>query len=221
MIQILYGTGSAYIPDPVHGVNLGTGDHEARAKALASVTPAANFGPGNVSGIQKPGLDTLTYWGHGNAMKFCDLTPAQFVENIAAWKKWNPGLKTVEILTCNARHATDDKSYTAQANPMLKRKFADISLKAMPMGMGSIASHNWSILNAHVGTLTWYYVTAGGNQDTDEMWPAVHMVNAEAAKCGNNLAQAAAQVEKNCPTRKFGLLYGTFNQLRGKLTTIV
>lgn len=221
MIQILYGTGSAYVVDPVHGVNLGTGDHEARAKALASVTANSNCGPVNVAGIQKPGLDTLTYWGHGNAAKFCDMTAAEFVDNVAAWKKWNPTLKTVEILTCNARHATDDNSYTSQVKPALKRKFSDITLKAMPMGMGSIAAHNWSILNAHVGTKTWYYVTAGGNQDTDEMWPAVHLVNAAAGTFGNNLVQAAQQVEKDNPTRKFGLKYGTFAQLRGTLTAIL
>lgn len=220
MIQILYGTGSGYVPDPVHGVNLGTGDHEARARALAGVTPGSNCGPVSVSGIQKPGLDTLTYWGHGNAAKFCDMTPAQFVENVAAWRKWNPGIRTVEVLTCNARHATDDLSYTSQVKPALKRKFSDITLKAMPQGMGSVSAHNWSILNAHVGTKTWYYVTAGGNQDTDEMWPAVHLVNAAAANCGNNLVVAAMQVEKNHPGRKFGLKYGTFAQLRGTLTPI-
>jgi len=220
VIQILYGTGSTFHADMEHGVHLGAGDHENRAKALAGVTPGSQCGPVDISGIQKPGLDTLCYWGHGNATKFCDFTPAEFVADISKWKKWNPGIKTVEIITCNARHSTDDVSYTSRAKADLKRKHPDIVLKAMPMGMGSSGAHNWSILKAHTPSKTWFYVTAGGQKDTDEMWPAVHVVENEAQNHGSNLAVASAAVEKNTPLRKFGLKYGTFDKLRSVLVTV-
>src|SRR5262245_22282773 len=220
MIQILYGTGSSYVADPVHGVDAGVGDHEQRAKALASVTPGSHCGPAHITGIQKPNLDTLSYWGHGDATKFCGMTPSEFAESVFAWKKWNKGLKCVEIVTCNARHNRDGLSFTTQLKGQLKKKYSDIVLKAMPLGMGSKDPHNWSILKAHSGTKTWFYVTAGGDKDTDEMWPAVHLVEAEAKNTGNNLQLAGATVEKNYPSRKFGLKYGAFAGLRAVLTTI-
>jgi hypothetical protein len=221
MIQILYGTGSSlYQADPVHGVHVGTGDHEVRAKALATVIPGSHCAPVSLAGIQKPGLDTLTYWGHGDATHFCDLTADDFVKHVSNWKKWNPSLKAVEIITCNARHNATGLAFTARVRPALRKKYSDIVLKGMPMGVGSIAAHNWSILKAHAPTKTWFYVTAGGNADTDEMWPAVHLVDAEALNNGSNLAIAGANVEKANPSRKFGLRYGTFDKLRSVLTTI-
>lgn len=220
MIQILYGTGSLYLEDKEHGVHQGSADHETRAKALSAVTPGSNCGPVTMTAIQKPDLDTLTYWGHGDAMKFCGFAANDFVANVSMWKKLNPGLKTVEIITCNARHSTTDLTFTSQAKPLLRKKSSDIVLKGMPMGMGSISSHNWSILKAHAPTRTWFYVTAGGTTDQDEMWPAVHLVEAEALNCGSNLATAGAAVERANPSRKFGLRYGTFDRLRATLTAI-
>ena len=222
MIQILYGGSSFkdFTPDLEHGLHAANADHEARAKALASVSPGSQCGSVKISGIQKPGLDTLVYWGHGDATHFCGLTAEEFVADVSAWKKWNRGLKTVEILTCNARHSTTDLSFTSRVKPLLKKKYSDITFKAMPMGMGTYGAHTWSILTVHVPSKTWYYVTGGGAKDTDEMFPASVLVETEAKKHGNNFATAGAAVEVANPSRKFGLKYGTFANLRAALTPI-
>lgn len=221
MIQILYGTGTMlYQHDPVHGVHLGTGDHEARAKALAAVI-SAHCSPINGPAIQKPGLDTIILWGHGDPEALCGLSADAMVTKMAEWKKWNPLLKTIEIITCNARHSTGgDLAYVQRFKPKLKSKYSDIVVKALPMGMGSLGAHSFSILLADANTRTWAYVTAGGKDNTEVMGPAQQEIKNEAANHGYNLVTAAAIIEKNNPMRTFGLKYGTFSDLRSNLQPV-
>jgi hypothetical protein len=201
MIQILYGH-----------------QHQARAEALARAI-GGHCGPADKKPILKPGLSTLTFWGHGDPFKFCEMTPDQFVAYVASWKKENKSLKTIELITCNARHATGGAdSFTTNFKGKLRKKFSDISIKAMPMGIGTGGKpHIWSILKCQTTTNSWFYVTAPGAKDTDVMWPGVHLVEAED---GADLAIKADAVKKRENLRKFGLEFGYLNTLRATLTTI-
>lgn len=206
MIQILYGVG----------------DHQNKGEALARSYPGAHCGPADKTPLTKPGLDTLTFWGHGDSSKLCHLTPPAFVKLVSDWKKLNPTLKTVEIITCNARHATGGSdSYTKQVVSGIRKKHSDMAVKALPMGMGSTGAHAWSILKFSPPTGTWCYVTAPGTVDTDFMWPAVHMVEAEMRGLGGyDLAAGARIVEAREKMRKFTLNYGQLNALRAQLVVL-
>ena len=151
----------------------GEDDHEKRAKALATAYAATaqkvNVKPGKVTG-----LETLVFWGHGDPTAFCSLSSNEFVEIVAAWKKSNSGLKTVEMLTCNARHKqgghTD--SYTEQVVTKLYRKLSEVSFRALPVVTtkgGNTAQ--FSILKWHPGSSTWAYIGATGTDDK-MMWAA-------------------------------------------------
>lgn len=224
MIQVLYG-GRAIEHDE-HGVptpGQGPADHQRRGEALARLTPGAHCGPASKPPIVKPGLDTLTFWGHGDAHSFCDLQADEFVKVVHEWKKLNKTLKTVEIITCNARHALGGSdSFTKQAVPKLRSKHSDIAVKAMPMGMGTAGEiHVWSILLFSTETHTWCYVTAPGKADTEFMWPGVHKVKAEMKRLGGeDLAAGAKVVERIETSRRFGLMYGPLAQLRSRLTPV-
>lgn len=224
MVQILYqALGGMFIADLTHGSHQNLGDHEARARALAAVIPGSNCSPVKITtGIQKPGLDTLIYWGHGAAMGVCGLTPQEFAQDVVAWKRWNSGIKTVEVITCDARHVgLCDLSFIETVRPLIRKKYKDIVIKALPMGMGSSSAHTFSTLLAHSPTGTWCYITAGGAQEIDELMPAVHLVKTEATQnTGGDLSQAAQAVQAANPARKFGLMFGGFANLRDTLTVI-
>ena len=221
MIQVLYGGSEAEKDE--HGLpkpGLAPADHQKRGEALARITPGAHCGHVSKPPLKKPDLDTLTFWGHGDASKFCDLTSGEFVKVVSDWKKLNKTLKTVEIITCNARHATGNAgSFTKQVVPLLRKKHKDIAVKALPMGVGLWGeTHIWSILLFSTVTHTWCYVTAPGKTDTEYMWPGVHKVKAEAKARGEDLAAGAKVVEGREKSRKYSLMYGSLDQLRPKLT---
>ena len=144
--------------------------------------------------------------------------------------KWNPTIKTLEIITCNSRHGTLDskklgdgtveqswvKSYTDQVKPGLKK--LGLTVKALPMGMGSIAANRWSILKFSPTTNTWLYVTANGAKDTDEMWPAIHKVEQDPLfLASKNFVTAGAAVKARDTLRKYTIDFGTIGQLRNAL----
>src|SRR5689334_19144893 len=82
-----------------------TADHQARGVALAAETPRARHGDiDGTSPMAVPGLDTLTFWGHCNMTDLCGKSSKELYDLITRWKKHNPALKTVELITCNARH---------------------------------------------------------------------------------------------------------------------
>ena len=143
----------------------GEDDHEVRAKALATAysTTAVSIrsAPKAVAG-----LDTLVFWGHGDTTAFCHLSAADFVACVVAWRALNPGLETVEMLTCNARHSqTSTDSYTDQVVTALSRRQAravdKVRFKALPVAVTkSGQTCKWSILKWHGASATWAYVAA-------------------------------------------------------------
>jgi hypothetical protein len=215
MVQILYGDAQ----------------HRARCTALAAVTPGSSVVAASGPAFDKRVLriDTLTFWGHGDAHGFCGMRAAEFVAKVKEWRKWNPTIGTVEIITCNARHDTElpigggqtlwVKSFTDQAKPPLQK--AGLVVKALPMGVGNARASRWSVLKFSGTTNTWLYVTAGGAQDTDEMWPAVNALEAEQSfKTTKNYTTAGAIVKARDTMRKYTLDFGTVATLRAALVVL-
>ncbi len=163
----------------------GEDDHMVRAKSLATA-----YGTTAASVKDKPktigGLDKLVFWGHGDTSHFCTLTPAAFVDLVGEWRKKNPGLTTVEMLTCNARHKqTNTDSYTDQVVTALSRKQAKmadkVKFRALPVAStASGKTCDWSILKWHPGSATWAYVAAPTrqilNHEDNDMHDAVVML---------------------------------------------
>ena len=163
----------------------GEDDHEVRAKSMAAAysTTAASV-------KDKPktiaGLDKLVFWGHGDTSKFCSLKPVDFVALEGEWRKKNPGLTTVEMLTCNARHKqTNTDSYTDQVVMALSRKPAKAADKVKFRALPVASTHSgktcdWSILKWHPRSATWAYVAAPTravqNHEDNDMHDAVVML---------------------------------------------
>ncbi|MCY2962617.1 MAG: hypothetical protein NT069_03025, partial [Planctomycetota bacterium] len=117
----------------------GESDHEVRAKSLATAfaTTAASV---DDKAKTIAGLDRLVFWGHGDTHKFCTKTADEFVTYVGEWRKKNPGLATVEMLTCNARHRqTGAASYTDQVVTELSRKPKNsankVTFRALPVAV--------------------------------------------------------------------------------------
>ena len=219
MIQILFGDEG----------------HRARCMALAGATPGAQVGNATGPALDKKvmKINTLTFWGHGDASRFCGLSATDFVNKVKDWMKWNPTINTVEIITCNSRHGTIDsqrnakgeievswvKSYTDQVKPGLKK--LKLTVKALPMGMGAAGANRWSILKFSPTTNTWLYVTADGAKDTDVMWPGVTMVEQDPTfQATKNFVTAGAVVKARETMRKYTLDFGTIGQLRSSLVVL-
>jgi hypothetical protein len=219
MIQIFYGDDG----------------HKARCAALAAATPGSSVvsasGPAFDKKVLK--IHTLTFWGHGDASKFCGMTATDFINKVKEWMKWNPTIKTLEIITCNSRHGTIDsrkladgtieqswgKSYTDQVKSGLKK--LGLTVKALPMGMGSGGANRWSILKFSPTTGTCLYITADGAKDTDAMWPGVTKVEqAPLFQTTKNFVTAGAAVKARDTMRKYTIDYGTIGSLRNALITL-
>ena len=209
--------------------------HRARCTALAAATPGASVGSAGGPALDKKvqKIDTLTFWGHGDASRFCSLSSTDFTAKVKEWMKWNPTIKTLEIITCNSRHGTIDsrrlddgsierswvKSYTDQVKPGLKK--LGLVVKSLPMGMGSGGANRWSILKFSPSTGTWLYVTADGEKDTDVMWPGVTQVEQDPIFLATkNFATAGAAVKTRETMRKYTLDFGTIDKLRAALIVL-
>ncbi|MCJ2077106.1 hypothetical protein MKK68_15855 [Methylobacterium sp. E-016] len=209
--------------------------HRARCNALQAITPGSSIANASGPALDKKAMkiNTLTFWGHGDASKFCGLTATDFTAKVLEWVKWNPSIKTVEIITCNARHGTLDsekkpdgsfatswvQSYTDQVRAPLKK--AGLTIKALPLGMGSLGANRWSILKWSATTKTWLYVTGNGAKDTDEMWPGVHAVeDSENFKVTKNYVTAGSIIKPKLNIRKFTLDFGNAGDLRGRLVVL-
>jgi hypothetical protein len=201
----------------------------AGANAGASVGSAT--GPALDKKVQR--IDTLTFWGHGDASRFCGLGAGDFAGKVKDWMKWNPTIKTVEIITCNSRHGTVDsqrrddgtievswvKSYTDQVKPGLKK--LGLTVKALPMGMGASGANRWSILKFSPTTGTWLYVTADGAKDTDAMWPGVTKVEQDPSfQASKNFVTAGMAVKARDTMRRYTIDYGTIGELRRALIVL-
>ncbi len=143
----------------------GEDDHATRAKSLATayMTTARSVKDG---ATEVAGLEKLVFWGHGDTSKFCGLKSPDFVKLVGEWKAANEGLKTVEMLTCNARHRQrNSDSYTEQVVTELSRRrnrnANKINFRALPVASTkSGKTCNWSILKWHGESATWAYVAA-------------------------------------------------------------
>lgn len=218
-------------------VQIFSGDdgHLARCQALAGATsgwPVVSAGSPAVQRTMMP-IHTLTYWGHGDAHKFCGMSASGFVNKVKEWIKLNPTVKTVEIITCNSRHGTVGstqlnngtveqswvKSYTDQVKPGLKK--LGLTVKALPMGMGVGGANRWSILKYSPTTHTWLYITADGAKDTDAMWPGVHKVEQDPLfQSSKNFVTAGTAVKARDNLRKYTIDFGTIGTLRPALVTL-
>ena len=142
-------------------------DHQERAKDLA-IAYATEYEEASVTPKVIAGLTRLSFWGHGIPSAFCEMTPNQFVDRLAAWKKLNSALDSVEILTCNGRYTGGGtKSFTDQVQDNLRKskysKIKGIKLRGLPNETTpSGKACNFSILSRDSTTKSWSYVAAPG-----------------------------------------------------------
>ncbi|UAJ09995.1 hypothetical protein [Polymorphobacter megasporae] len=95
---------------------LSEADHKIRADTLMNslahdaVSDIITVVPAVVAG-----LSTLVLWGHGNDTALCGRNAQAMIALIKAWRDINPGLRNVEIITCNSRHFVDHPGGVAPA----------------------------------------------------------------------------------------------------------
>lgn len=146
-------------------------EHQERAEALASAyheqasaikdLPRGDEGIGALACADK----TLTVWGHGGSTDFSEMMDVEFGLLIRNWKKANPSLDTVEIVTCDARHNADPLSgYATRVMKFVQETNEDIHIRALPVG---IHKDDKSILWANAGTSSFCYITAPGTETFD------------------------------------------------------
>ncbi len=208
MIQILY-----------------TADHLERGAALASEI-GAQHGLISITPVSN-NLHTLIFWGHGDSYNLCKKTASEIKDIVSEWKKKNPTLHTVEILTCNARHAKAGLvPFANELKSKLNSFFGNtkkITLKALPTNVnGKHGAH--SVLLADAGTRSWCYVTATGADDK-KMWEGAskitfHEVGGKSVSYKGNVATRANMVASKNPDRQFTLNYGSFSTLRNQLVEV-
>ncbi len=206
MIQILYAQ-----------------DHTERGQALAQAVGGSQSSLVTTPASKKPGLDTLTFWGHGDLVRLCGKTAAEMVTLIKQWKDLNGSLATVEVITCNARHSSGrHDSFVQNLVNGLRAGFMSstrsLVVKAMPVNVEG-AHNGYSILLAHAPNKSWCYVTGKGPDDKF-MIEGSKLVKAESATLGYDLAAAATKVARDVKRRDFTLNYGYFNTLRSHLGVV-
>jgi hypothetical protein len=173
-----------------------------------------------------PNLDTLAFWGHGDSQRLCGKTVEEIRTTIAAWKRLNPGIQTVEILTCNARHCTSGDPFATR----LKSSFGILSgtrglkVRALPTTVTG-KTNAWSILLAEPIHNSWVYITAPGTNDK-ELMVANSLIQFEKNATGGlvcfrgDMATRANKVVTEHPTRTWTMNYGYMNTLRAHLVAV-
>lgn len=210
-------------------------DHQARAESMAGLLPYAKAGEIDATKpVKIKGLTTLAFWGHGDATQICDKSPAGLVEIVKAWKKRNPGLRTVELITCNSRHykPTPTGKGTSFANKFKQKLHSgvlsstkDITVKAMPKSISGKANA-WSILLADNPTRSWVYVVAPGATDSELMQAQALIRFTKTATGGyvdykGDIADRAQQVVANkAATDQWQMLYGHYDDLRNYVVPV-
>ncbi|HKL40772.1 MAG TPA: hypothetical protein VJ894_08835 [Cryomorphaceae bacterium] len=205
----------------------GHGSHGPRTQALAKVSTPSNVGDiDSTKPVLVPGLHTLAFWGHGDSSKLCGKTASEIVEIVSAWKKLNTGLKTVEIITCNARHASAGRPFANQ----LKSKFGilsgtkGITIKGLPLTVSG-KNNAWSILLAEPTFNSWVYITAPGTNDKLLM-EANSLIQFETNANGGlvsykgDIAQRADKTVRENPQRQWTMNYGYMGTLRNHLVKV-
>jgi len=186
-------------------------DHQKRAELLAKTYGAQAI---NISGGAVPtvvaNLDTLVFWGHGDAQHFCSLDAGEFLDVVSAWKKQNQKVNTVEMISCNLRHrqGTYTDSYTMKVVVGLKKKHAGIVFKALPVATTRVGvTCENSILKWQPASQTWAYCATPGKEDK-YMWAICKMLEdrmpPRGDKDGYARAHNALMASNFMCTHKFG-----------------
>ncbi len=200
-------------------------EHQDRAEALAKTNKERAI---DIHSLQKEpagkGIQsircpdsTLTIWGHGDAKTFCELSNAEFGVLLKNWKKLNPELKIVEIVTCNARHNADPfSSYAVTVAKFVRETYPDVAIRALPIGQNR---NDHSILYANAVTGTFCYITAGSQEAFDE---AIRLFEDADRKNNGNCNVAGQEIVKFRGTTHppFTINSGKFEDLRASLVNI-
>jgi hypothetical protein len=204
----------------------GHGSHGPRTQALSNATPGSRCGDidtTNASAIT--GLDTIAFWGHGDSMKLCGKTAREIHEVVKAWKALNPGLNTIEIITCNARHASAGDPFASQLKHGIGMfsSLHGMKIKALPTSVSG-RNNAWSILLAETNHNSWCYITAPGADDS-QLMKATTLINYDPGPKGSisyrgDIATKANRIVSENPTRQWTMNYGYFNTLRACLGTV-
>ncbi len=161
--------------------------HMTRAKVLAqTITTDAEYASIDTQ-AKSNAITTIIFWGHGDSYGLCGKTDDKLTEIIQKWHKKNKStLKTIEIITCNARHsqtgiqpafvdALSEKTLTKRVKlKRIKIKLRDaLKIKALPAMDLPLnkqgVRHAYSVLLAETETNTWVYLAAPAGKP--ENWP--------------------------------------------------
>jgi hypothetical protein len=199
-------------------------EHQERAQSFATTyheSSAALSGLSRGSHGIEPitcGDSTLSIWGHGGPERFAEMLDVECGLLINNWKSRNPGLKTVELITCDAQHHLIPLAgFARRVLAFTTDKQANIEIKAMPFGRHA---DDRSILWASAGTSTFCYITAHSQETFDH---ANQRLQTLAATKGNNLAVTAADLAQErtlVPPNNYTINGGAFNVLRATLSTV-
>lgn len=199
-------------------------EHKERAEALAAAygeqsAAVANLARSNEGIVPLASTDeTLTVWGHGNATHFSEMLDVEFGVLVKAWKKKNPKLKTVELVTCDAQHNVYPLAgFAKRVMQYVKASYSDITFKALPVGQHT---DDRSILWASSGTSTFCYITAPSDVTFDHANLRLQLL---APGCDNKLGQVATAMAKErtlSSPNNFTVNGGDLNVLRASLATV-
>ena len=147
-------------------------------------------------------------------------------EVIKAWKALNAGLNTVEIITCNARHASAGDPFAKKLKSGIgfRSSLKGLTIKALPTTVTG-KNNAWSILLAETIHRSWVYVTAPGATDALLM-EASSLINFQTNANGGlssyrgDIATRADEMVRANPTRQWTMNYGYFNSLRAHLGVV-
>lgn len=147
------------MPRTLHSENyviLYQDDHQKRAHAMAPAKSQLVSLPAKAV----EGMDTLVFWGHGTPASLCGMHPKDVADVVKRWRAVNKKIDTIEILTCNSRHApTGSDPFVKQLRSQLGFMLRGLTIKSMPVRMGPGGLHGDSILFADFASKTWCYMT--------------------------------------------------------------
>lgn len=199
-------------------------EHKDRAEALAAVVneevkAVASLARSSDGIVPVTSGDaTLTVWGHGDATHFSEMLDVEFGVLIKAWKKKNPSLKSVELVTCDAQHQMVPLAgYAKRVAKFVEESYKDITIKALPIGQHP---DDQSILWASAGTRTFCYITAPSQETFDHANQRLQTLgptyNYNLVEVGNAMAKERELATPN----NFTVNYGNFDLLRASLNVI-
>ena len=140
---------------PLRAANLAAAVRETAADGARFFTT-----PANIPASTDP---ALTIWGHGDPAHLAGLTPQACADFIKAWKRKNPSLNTVELVTCDVRHSeTDHESFTDQLMPLLVDSNVGkvlVNIKTLPRG-GSHATTSRLWATEAAGSDGYFFIAA-------------------------------------------------------------